>query len=53
MSGEEKLKSHTCMRNIHVCHVGTIFIDRDGTTVLLMGFCAWVFARLIVLREEF
>ena len=40
------------MRNIHVCHVGTIFIDRDGATVLLMLFCEWVFARLIVQHKE-
>ena len=31
-----QLKSHTNMRNIQVCHdVGTLCIDRDGTTVLL------------------
>ena len=29
------------------CDIGTIFIDRDGTTVLSMVFCAWAFARLI------
>ena len=40
------------MRNIHVCHVGTIFIDRDGTTGLSTVFCAWVFARLIVQHAE-
>ena len=48
------------MPNTHVCHVGTIFIDRDETifidrdetTVLSMVFCAWVSARLIVQHEE-
>ena len=31
-----QLKSHTNMCYIQVCHdVGTLFIDRDGTTVLL------------------
>ena len=47
------IKSHTCMRNIHVCHVGTIFIDRDGISVLSMVFCAWGFAGLIVQHEHF
>ena len=43
-----QLKSHTNMRNIQVCHdVGTLFIDRDGTTVLLE---MRVYQYLILLR---